>query len=277
MSVYEHELKFTDRDFAFLHRIAYERTGISLGETKREMLYGRLARRVRQLGLSSFAEYCARIESDADGELGRLVNAITTNLTAFFREGHHFEHLAATALPDIVARDTGKRRLRIWSAGCSTGKEPYSIAMIVAESGLPAGWDARILATDIDTDVLAIAKSGVYRAERVHGVSPERLRRWFQRGSGENAGNVRVIPALRESVAFRHLNLLDPWPMHGPFDIIFCRNVVIYFDAETQRRLFARFADMLAPGGYLYIGHSESLFRISERFRPLGGTMYRKI
>lgn len=277
MGTDEREFQFTDRDFAFLCKVAYEHTGITLGACKRQMLYGRLARRIRQLGLASFRDYCARIENDPGSELSELVNAITTNLTSFFRENHHFEHLAKTALPDILERNAHTRRLRIWSAGCSTGEEPYSIAMTLAESAQLGGWDARILATDIDTNVVAKASAGVYADERIQGIEAQRLRRWFQRGGGSNAGKARVVVQLRDMVSFRQLNLLGAWPMQRPFDVIFCRNVVIYFDKATQRRLFARYADMLAPGGYLYIGHSETLFKISERFRLLGGTIYQKV
>lgn len=277
MSADAREFLFTDSDFAFLSRLAYEHTGIRLGDNKRQMVYGRLARRIRQLGLGSFRDYCARVEQDPQQELGELVNAITTNLTAFFRENHHFEHLAGTALPDIIARNAATRRLRIWSAGCSTGEEPYSIAMVLAEAGNLAGWDARILATDIDTNVVAKASAGVYAEERAGSIDPQRLRRWLRRGTGASAGKLRVAEPLRDMIAFRQLNLLGEWPMRGPFDIIFCRNVVIYFDKETQRRLFARYADILAPQGYLYIGHSETLFKISDRFQSLGGTIYQKV
>lgn len=272
----EREFEFTDRDFSVLRQVAFEHTGITLGENKRQMMYGRLARRIRQLGLGSFAAYCARLEQDPDSELGELINAITTNLTAFFRENHHFEHLTNVALPAILARNAASRRLRVWSAGCSTGEEPYSVAMTLAESGQLAGWDARILATDIDTNVIAKAASGVYAEERVRDLEQARARRWFRKGSGPNAGKVRIAEVLRDMIAFRQLNLLGPWPMQGPFDIIFCRNVVIYFDKDTQRKLFARYADMLAPQGYLYIGHSETLFKISDRFHSLGGTIYQK-
>nr|WP_245795384.1 protein-glutamate O-methyltransferase CheR [Thioalkalivibrio denitrificans] len=270
------EFQFTDRHFDKLRRLASEHTGIVLGENKRQMMYGRLARRIRQLGLRSFDEYCARLEEDPESELGELVNAITTNLTAFFRENHHFEHLARTAVPEVLERNAATRRLRIWSAGCSTGEEPYSIAMVLGESAALSGWDTRILATDIDTNVVARADTGVYPIERVRDMDSKRRRQWFQKGTGANAGKCRVHPSLREMIAFRPLNLLGPWPMRGPFDIIFCRNVVIYFDKKTQRNLFDRYADILAPGGYLYIGHSESLFRINDRFDSVGGTIYRK-
>ena len=271
------EFQFSDRNFEQLREVAFAHTGIVLGENKRQMVYGRLARRIRQLGLGSFDEYCSRLEQDPDGEIGELINAITTNLTSFFREKHHFEHLANTALPEIMTRNTGSRRLRIWSAGCSTGEEPYSIAMTLAESSRLNGWDARILATDIDTSVVEKADSGVYASDRTKDMDPQRLRHWFEKGVGQNNGKLRANRALRDLIAFRSLNLLGPWPMRGPFDIIFCRNVVIYFDKETQRELFNRYADILAPDGYLYIGHSESLFKISDRFKSIGGTIYRKI
>lgn len=273
----ERDFQFTDRDFAFLREIAYEHTGIILGENKRQMVYGRLARRIRQLGLGTFHDYCQRIENDLKSELSELVNAITTNLTSFFRENHHFDHLATTALPEVLACNSHHRRLRIWSAGCSTGEEPYSIAITLAESGALTGWDARILATDIDTNVIARAVAGIYAHDRIQGIEPQCLRRWFQRGSGSNDGMARVAQRLRDMILFRQLNLLGPWPMQGPFDIIFCRNVVIYFDKETQRKLFARYADMLAPHGYLYIGHSENLLKVSKQFRLLGNTVYKKI
>lgn len=206
----------------------------------------------------------------------QFVNAITTNLTAFFREVHHFDYLATTLLPALL-QDKVRRRLRLWSAGCSTGEEPYSLAMVVRET-LPAsvGWDTKILATDIDSNVLATARLGVYSTERASGLSPQHLQRWFRRGTGANAGLMRVVPALQELITFRQLNLMHDWPLRGPFDIIFCRNVAIYFDKATQRRLFDRFADQLDRQGYLFVGHSESLSAITERFELLGKTIYRK-
>jgi len=274
----EREFDFTDHDFAFLRDVVMEHSGISLGEQKRQLVYGRLTRRLRQLGLRSFAEYCGHVEQHLEEELGELINAITTNLTSFFRENHHFEHLAAHALPDIMKRNAGTRRLRLWSSASSTGEEPYSIAMTVAETlGSASGWDARILATDIDSQVLAKAQTGVYTEDRITDIPPARQRRWFRRGAGANSSKVKVNEDLQALIAFRQLNLLKDWPMRGPFDIIFCRNVVIYFDKDTQRRLFDRFADILVPNGYLYVGHSESLHRISERFKLIGKTIYQRI
>ena len=275
----EREFEFTDRDFGFLRDVVMEHSGISLGEQKRQLVYGRLTRRLRQLGLRSFAEYCGHVEQHLEEELGELINAITTNLTSFFRENHHFEHLAANALPDIMARNAGARRLRLWSTACSTGEEPYSMAMIVAETlaSSASAWDARILATDIDSQVLAKAQTGVYTEDRISDMPPGRQRRWFRRGTGANSSKVKVNEDLQALIAFRQLNLLKDWPMRGPFDIIFCRNVVIYFDKDTQRQLFDRYADILVPDGYLYVGHSESLHRISERFKLIGKTVYQRI
>ncbi|TPG42337.1 protein-glutamate O-methyltransferase CheR [Roseomonas nepalensis] len=267
------EVAITREDFARIVARVHDASGIKLGENKRDLVYGRLRRRLRALGLASFAAYCDRLDGpDGADERVHLVNAITTNLTGFFREAHHFEYLATELLPGLPRAG---RRLRVWSAGCSSGEEPYSIAMTMA-SAMPdlAEWDARVLATDIDTEMVAQAAAGIYPADRVAAV-PEALRRaHVQRLDGDRAG---MAPRLRSLIAFRALNLLGPWPMRGPFDVIFCRNVVIYFDKPTQRALFDRFAGLLAPGGHLFIGHSESLFRVSDRFAHLGRTIYRKL
>lgn len=272
------EFEFTDRDFSFLRDLVGEHTGISLGDHKRQLVYGRLTRRLRQLHIASFSEYCTYVEQNTDDEISEIVNAITTNLTSFFRENHHFEHLAGTALPDRMALNSSSRRLRIWSAGCSTGEEPYSIAMTLRDS-VPelASWDARILATDIDSNVLERASSGVYPDERVRDMDDKRAKRWFRKGAGANAGKVRVDERLQSLINFRQLNLMETWPMRGPFDVIFCRNVVIYFDKPTQKELFNRYADLLAPNGYLYVGHSETLHKICDRFKLIGRTIYQKV
>jgi chemotaxis protein methyltransferase CheR len=271
------EFTFTERDFARLRTLVNQHTGIVLSEAKHELVYSRLARRLRPLGLESFAAYCDLLEAGDTDELGQFVNAITTNLTAFFREDHHFAYLATTVLPALLREKAGKRRLRLWSAGCSTGEEPYSLAMVLRETLPPTeSWDVKILATDIDSNVLATARLGVYSTDRVSGLSPQRLHRWFQKGQGAHAGAVRVVPALQELIAFRQLNLMHTWPMQGPFDAIFCRNVVIYFDKATQRQLVERFADVLDQRGHLFVGHSESLFKLTERFEPLGKTIYRR-
>lgn len=274
----DREFRFTDRHFETLRRCVREHTGIALSDQKRELCYGRLVRRLRCLHLDGFDAYCDLITQGGEGELVHFVNAITTNQTAFFREPHHFEYLAQTVLPELYQKDHARRRLRIWSAGCSSGEEPYSIAMVASEA-LPPGerWDVKVLATDIDSNVLTRAVAGVYEAERVAGISDTRLQRWFVRGTGRNTGLVKVAGQLRELITFRHLNLLHGWPMSGLFDIIFCRNVVIYFDKATQATLIDRMAELLAPQGLLCIGHSESLFRVSDRFECVERTCYRKL
>ncbi len=265
-----------DDDFRFIQRLVQERAGIVLADCKRHMVTGRLGRRLRQLGLADYAEYCAVLRNDTGDELVEMINAITTNLTAFFREPHHFEYLTRTLLPELVSTSQ-RREIRIWSAGCSTGEEAYSLAIATKEALLDDALPpTKILATDIDSNVLARAVSGVYEYGRVADLGQERLKRWFLRGRGSHEGEVQVAPELRDLVAFRHLNLLSAWPMKRRFDAIFCRNVVIYFDKETQRRLFDRFADALNDNGHLFIGHSESLFNVSDRFRLIGRTVYRK-
>lgn len=273
------EFGFTNADFRSISQLVTAQTGIRISEAKRHMVYSRLARRLRQLGLTDFGTYLGRVAEDESGqEVTRLVNALTTNLTAFFREPHHFEYLRREYLPNLHAQKGGRRRLRIWCAGCSSGEEPYSVAMTVAESLPDFGrWDVRILATDLDSDMVAKGREGIYSQSRVQTIDIARLRRWFLRGSGRHAGHFRVKPELQRLVAFHQLNLLEPWPFRSQFDIIFCRNVVIYFDKEIQRKLFERFADQLADHGRLFIGHSETLFRVSERFRLLGQTTYERV
>jgi chemotaxis protein methyltransferase CheR len=276
VDVYQRDLVFTDADFNFIRQLVATQTGISLSEQKRELVYGRLSKRLRNLELQTFAQYCTYVEHNGQ-ELHELVNAITTNLTSFFREPYHFDYLRDDLLPALLRSNAESRRIRIWSAGCSTGEEPYSIAMVLRDA-LPAGqgWDARILATDIDSNVLARAQQGVFAEERASGIPERYLRRSFRRGQGDNAGMLRVSDEVRSLVTFRQLNLMQDWPMRGPFDVIFCRNVVIYFDKPTQKRLFNRYADLLAEGGHLFIGHSETLFKVCERFTLIGRTIYRK-
>mgnify|MGYP001013569799 FL=1 len=226
-----------------------------------------------------FDDYCRLLETGGEDnpELGEFVNALTTNLTSFFREQHHFEFLGRELLPALMReRSLSARRIRIWSAGCSTGEEPYSIAMVVRETLPSVGWDAKILATDLDSNVLATAQRGVYDEARIKDLPEARARRWFQKGRGTQSGQVRVAPDLQDMIVFRRLNLMLDWPMSGPFDVIFCRNVVIYFDKPTQRTLFERFADLLTERGHLFVGHSESLFKVTDRFAPLGKTIYRR-
>ncbi len=269
---------FTERDFEHIRGLVKQHTGIHLTEAKKDMVYSRLSRRLRTLGLARFSEYCALLDQDGGEELNNFINSITTNLTAFFREEHHFRYLAQTLLPQLREEKAAQRRLRVWSAGCSTGEEPYSIAMVIRETLADVDrWDVKILATDLDSNVLDRARSGIYDADRLQGLPEQRRRRWFRKGRGTNAGKVKVAAELQRMITFKRLNLLHEWPFRGPFDFIFCRNVVIYFDKDTQRRLFHRYAEVLPDGGHLFIGHSETLFRVCDRFRLIGQTIYRKV
>jgi chemotaxis protein methyltransferase CheR len=272
-----HEFELTDADFKRLREIVHARTGIALSDAKRELVYGRLARRLRKLKLTSFAEYCQLVESAGSEELQELTNAITTNLTSFFRENYHFEQLSVETLPQIASKRAAARRIRLWSAGCSTGEEPYSLAMVLREglARLP-NWDIKLLATDIDSKVVATAAEGVYAADRFKGVSAERVRNWFPPVAAR-PGFSAASAELKALITFKQLNLLEPWPMKGPFDAIFCRNVVIYFDKATQRGLFDRMADLQEPGGWLFIGHSENLLNVTRRYKLVGRTVYRRV
>jgi len=269
------EFTYTRKDFNHLCALVDRHTGIQLGEGKEDMLYGRLSRRLRKVGLDSFKDYIELLEQDSDSdEFGEFINAVTTNLTSFFRESHHFDYLKNTVLPGLMQRNRNSRRIRIWSAGSSTGEEPYSIAITVAET-MPPGWDVKILATDLDTDVLAHGERGVYDDNRVEGLDRAIVQRWFVKNRNQ-PGKVRVKPELQELIYFRQLNLLQPWPMKGPIDIIFCRNVIIYFDMPTKQKLMNRYADMLPDGGHLFLGHSEAMNNMSNRFALCGKSVYIK-
>ncbi|MDM8560867.1 protein-glutamate O-methyltransferase [Candidatus Parabeggiatoa sp. HSG14] len=269
----EREFLFTKQDFDKLRKLVNEHTGIKLSDHKQEMLYSRLSRRLRILNLKSFSKYYELLQKDGGEELAHFINAMTTNLTAFFREPHHFELLERVLLPKLLIKKQETHRLRIWSAGCASGEEAYSIAMVVKEI-VPTHWDVKILATDLDSSVLAKGKKGVYEEERIEGISRIRLRRWFKKGAGTQTGRVQILPDLQELITFKHLNLMHGWPMRGPFDIIFCRNVIIYFEKSTQKILFERFANILDNESYLLIGHSENLFQLNTRFRLLQQTVY---
>lgn len=270
------EFEFTTSDFSKLQKLVAEHTGIVLSDAKRNMVYGRIARRLRATSIDSFAEYLDRLQDDED-ELVNFINAVTTNLTAFFREKHHFDYLTTTGFPALEKTNAASRRIRIWSAGCSTGEEPYSLAMTVKQyfASRP-GWDVKILASDLDTNVIDHGANGIYDADRVKDLPSGILSRWFMRGKEGNQGKVRVKHELQHLIEFRQVNLLQPWPFKGPFDLIFCRNVVIYFDMPTKIKLFSRYADILVPNGHLFIGHSESLFKVSDRFQLIGNTIYQK-
>lgn len=273
----QREFVFGDREFRRIAAIVHDQTGIVLGSHKKTMAYSRLVRRLRALGLESFKEYCHYLETDeGTGEVGALINAITTNLTKFFREAHHFDHLRDVAIPQSLAAREGNRRLRLWSAGCSTGEEPYSIAMVLAgHAPRLSGWDAKILATDLDTAVLQTASQGVYNEAQVENV-PQNYRRHYMQEI-EAGQSWQVDPRLRSMIHFNRLNLLGDWPLKADYDVIFCRNVMIYFDNPAKKRLVERLADKLRPGGWLYIGHSETLLDQHANLRLAGRTIYQKV
>jgi len=264
------DFAFDDRDFRRVSQLIHARAGISLSDHKRDMVYSRLARRVRALGLDRFCDYLDALEADDGPEWESFVNALTTNLTSFFREAHHFdalvEHLHAA----------GDERLTIWCCAASTGEEPYSIAIAACEAFGSLTPPVRILATDIDTQVLRTAAAGVYPLERIAALSDQRRQAYFQRGSGPNAEMCRVRPALQSLVTFRPLNLLDrDYGLRGGFHAVFCRNVMIYFDKPTQYAVLGRIAPLLAPDGLLFAGHSESFGHAQDLVVPCGRTTYR--
>ena len=273
------EYAFSDADFNTLREMIQTETGISMGESKRQLIYRRISSRLKKLRMSSFSDYIELLESGDPEEFEVFLNTITTNLTSFFREKHHFEYLSDKVLPEIISKKiSAGKKLRIWSAGCSTGQEPYSIAMTLRE-GMPDidQWDAKVLCTDLDTQVLAKSSNGAYTQRDVDNLSAEILSKWFvpQINGGEQLYLAK--PELKKLLVFNPLNLMAPWPMKGKFDVIFCRNVIIYFDKPTQVKLMERFAEYIAPGGYLILGHSESLHGAQERFQLIGKTIYQKV
>ena len=272
----EGSFRITDSEFRWLRDLIHAHTGIALSTHKRALLCSRLGKRLRHHQLTRFADYYHLLtERDADGaELVEMINAITTNKTDFFRESHHFRFLAEHLYPRVHARRP--TRLRLWSAGTATGEEAYTLAISVREAfAADPTADVRILATDIDTQVLAHGSRGVYTLEQARQIPEELLHRYFWCGQGSNAGYVKAKPALQDLIRFRHLNLLDnPWPIHGPFDAILCRNVIIYFDRATQQQLIARYARLLRPGGYLLLGHSESIHGTDSGLQHVGQSVY---
>ena len=267
------EFALGEREFERVRERLYDVAGISLSDAKRTMVIARLSRIVRTMKLASFAEYLDFLETKGTGaDAQDFVNALTTNLTRFWREEHHFVHLI-THVGDLIKTRTSvsEKRLRIWSAGCSTGQEPYTIALSLLDA-FPdlKRWDFKILATDIDTSVIAKAATGVYPEGELNGLSADRARLFEKLGDGR----IRVPPAVSQIVSFKPLNLMAQWPMRGPFDAIFCRNVAIYFDKPTQGEVFSRLGRILSPGGYLYIGHSENVGSANAGFRLVGKTIY---
>jgi chemotaxis protein methyltransferase CheR len=272
----QQEYAINDGEFRKIVQLVMNTAGIVLSDRKRPFVQSRLGRRLRALGMADFQQYCRLLETpDGESERSNLINAITTNHTSFFRETHHFSYLANTVLPKLASGEAGRsRRLRIWSAGCSTGEEPYTIAMVLREhQATLKNWDVKILATDLDTNVVAHASQGIYDTERLESIPPSYRNRFV---TALDADRAAMNDELRDLIWFAPLNLLQKWPMRGPFDVIFCRNVVIYFDKPTQRRLFDRYADILRPDGSLFIGHSESLLNVTDRFDLVGRTIYRR-
>jgi len=266
----------TEVEFAWFRDLVREQTGVHLTDHKRHLLVARLACRLQNLGLATFTQYYEYVTRDASGdEMRNLINRITTNKTSFFREPHHFEFLVKHLIPELRSR--GRSDVRIWSAGCSSGEEPYSIAMTIEEAlGVQHGWDVRILASDIDTEMLGRAEAGTYQLELLEEVPQELRRAHFLGGYGSFDGLAQVRPELRHMIEFRRINFNDPdWCVYARFDAIFCRNVIIYFDRELQRRIVERLAAHLAPGGYFFSGHSENLHWLGSRMTTVEPTIYR--
>lgn len=272
------DFTLSNAEFERLRALVREHTGIALSDAKRQLVYGRLARRLRALKLETFGQYIELIERGEPGEIEQFVNAVTTNLTSFFREPHHFDYLGREMIPALTARADSPHRLRIWCCAASTGEEAYSIAIVLREAQERlSAWDVKMLATDLDSAVLATGAAGVYADERLKGMDPARVARFFEKGGGAHAGKFRVREELRNLITFKQLNLMNEWPVRGPFDAIFCRNVIIYFDKATQRKLFERMAALQRPGDLLFLGHSESLYRVNERYELIGRTIYRRL
>ncbi|MCG2578817.1 chemotaxis protein CheR [Dechloromonas sp. XY25] len=264
------EFAFSTADFDRVRQLIYKHAGISLSPVKQDMVYSRLARRLRATGKQTFGEYLDALEKNGGDEWERFVNSLTTNLTSFFREPHHFPILA-----EHLQKLGSRRPVRVWCSAASTGEEPYSIAMTVAETLGSNCSHVSIVASDLDTNVLATAQKGVYSADRVEKLSPERLRRFFLRGAGAQEGYVSVRPELKNMIQFQRINLLDQnYAVKGPLDVIFCRNVMIYFDKPTQYKILSRFAPMMQPDGLMFAGHSESFLHAADLFKSLGKTVY---
>lgn len=265
------DLVMTDQDFQKICSLIHQHAGIALAPHKKEMVYSRLARRLRHHGLVKFKDYITLLQHSSSPEWEAFTNALTTNLTAFFREAPHFD-----VMSDFV-RDL-KRPPKIWTCASSTGEEPYSIAMALYEALGPAAARASVLATDIDTQALAKAQAGIYPLDNAKGVGEARLKRFFRKGVKSRGGFARVSDELRDLVTFRQMNLLQPsWDVKGPYDIVFCRNIMIYFDYETQTKLLDRIAQVLAPGGLFFAGHSENFSAQTQKLKLLRNTVYRKV
>ena len=271
------EFAFTWADFHRIAQVVHAESGIVLNDSKANLVYSRLAKRLRKIGLRSFHDYCELVQrEDGADERQAMISAMTTNVTRFFREAHHFALLEKTVLPPLLEHARRGGRVRLWSSACSSGEEPYSLALTILGLMPDAGeHDILILASDLDPNMLERAEIGVHTAAQVEGIPTELRRKWIAAAKGDGAMDFEVTAPVRKLVRFRELNLLDPWPMRGSFDVIFCRNVMIYFDDETQARIWTRFAEMLVPGGALCIGHSERI-PTGMPFKLVGQTIYRR-
>lgn len=265
------------KDFDYIQGLVYKQTGIVIADHKRDMISRRLHKRVRALKMPSIADYCdfLKHKNPAD-EMVNFINSVTTNLTSFYREKHHFDYLHDEYLPSF--KKTGKKRLRLWSSACSTGEEPYSIAMTMLDvlGDNAGGIDAKILATDLDTEVIEKAKSGRYEEKSLSNIPDAKVKKWLKNNGVPDQGYIEVADKLKPFIQFNKLNLLGEWPMKGMFDVIFCRNVFIYFDKSTQSKLVSRFYNALEPNGVLMLGHSESILKGDYEFQGLGKTIFLK-
>lgn len=274
------DLVLSDKDFHNISKIVYEHCGINLHTGKRELVRARLAKRLRQLGIRTFSDYINYTLNDPTGhEFTALIDSISTNLTSFFRENQHFEYLEKIFYPEMIAKKRSKSdfRIRAWSAGCSSGEEPYTIAITLLDMLEGQGrWDVKILASDISTQMLERAKKGVYDNSRIAPVSPQQRKKYLTLKKIDSEDCFEVKQQLRDIIAFVNLNLMTEWPIKGPIDFIFCRNVMIYFDKLTQERLVNRYWDLLDHGGLLFTGHSESLTGIEHKFKYIQPTIYAK-
>ncbi|HAF45577.1 MAG TPA: chemotaxis protein CheR [Gallionellaceae bacterium] len=263
------EFQFTDQDFQRIRKLIHEYAGISLGEHKQELVYSRLARRLRATGTGTFAEYLDRLQRGDKAEWEAFTNSLTTNLTSFFREPHHFPILA-----EHLRKQDAAQALTLWCSACSTGEEAYSMAMTAVET-LGHDRPVHIIASDLDTKVLETAREGRYKADAVARLPPQQVERFFTRATGADAGYVLVRPELKKMIDFRRINLLEAgWPIHAPLDAIFCRNVMIYFDKDTQLTILQKFAPLMRGNGLLFAGHSESFYHASSIFKLRGSTVY---
>ncbi|MCA1905582.1 MAG: protein-glutamate O-methyltransferase CheR [Desulfarculus sp.] len=275
------QLTIGDAEFDAIRRLVKSKTGISLGLHKRDLVVSRLARRLRILGLADFRAYVDLLDSDDGTEMVQMINRITTNKTDFFRERHHFDFLTKTLLPELVAEGeaSGRLILRAWSAGCSSGEEPYSIAITLREffANRP-GWDVKLLATDLDTSMLEKASRGEYESAALEPVPGPLINKYFERQGRGEGSKYQVKPELRSLITFRKFNLMHPeYPIKVPLDFVFCRNVLIYFEQEDKLDILRKFHKVIKPGGYIFVGHSESLMMAKDLFRYIATTAYRKL